>query len=171
MLKRTLIALGMATAVAAPVYALDNPQVSAVDVAAGAELDGNSSLSKFPTLNDDLSKTITAALNDQPVGVEPGYKVQVELTELDISPNPTESFVKGFNKLSGTVTVMDPEGNGAIGAFPIEVNAQSILPAPGTLTVAPSDEELYTAMLVGFAEATENGMDTLSETNSDTNDR
>lgn len=130
--------------------ALAGQGISDIDVQAGiAAPQGSNALDYYPTIAEDLEREILerVAVSDDPTG--PKIKVQIRSVSLDgdtILPDTAE-----FNELEGYVSYNG--GSRDLGeVIKLSAHTDNTVAGPGVVTIPPSQEDFYDAMLTAFAD-------------------
>lgn len=162
MIKRVSTAIGLALAIAAPAYALDEPlPVSNVKVETALQgVETADAIAIYPNINTDLETAIWGELkNPQTAGGE-GYDINVRLTSLSLDAQPVGPDGK-FNTLEGAVTYTQPHASAPVKTVPITIRATSADVPMGVIAISPDTADYYTAMLAAFANGVGQQMDGL----------
>ncbi len=150
-MKRILMTTA-AIAMGLPLQALaDEIAVHDVSVEAGIEaVEDREALEKWPELVTDLEAAVTAAFVD--MSAEDGYDLKVVLDGIGLDGAAAMGDAEMFSALEGSISVLTQEGE-ILGNVPVSVEASvlEVTSADGGLVVAPSTEQVYEAMVAGFA--------------------
>lgn len=168
LLQTTALCVGMALAAPAAFAA---PQISDVEVRTDlSDYESSNALDYWPNLAEDLGKAIVAQAELADSAEFPS--IVVEVTNVAVDGNPVLPNTGEFNQLGGIVQVFpgDPTLTKAPGDrgtedpiqnYPLRLHAIAGEAAPGEgwITIPPSQDDFYNAMITAFAAEVLKNMD------------
>lgn len=109
---------------------------------------------RFATISDDLENAIAARLVDRLA--DEGMKINVDISEVELSNTFTEAVGSAETTLVGTVSITDVSDNSNFSSYTLTVDvnqARTFLPAEmDVATLSASSDEYYKAMIDAFAQ-------------------
>lgn len=162
--KTTALCSVLALAAAGPLAAMEKT-LSGVEVKSDlSSYEDNNVLKYWPTMDEDLAVAISSKLNIDDTAEAPRISVEINKVAIDgdtVLPDSGE-----FNQLEGTVTTYEGMNNhdavskgqtqdALIGSYALRMSAVSEerqMP-DGWVTVAPSQEDFYNALIDAYAAA------------------
>jgi hypothetical protein len=152
--KSILLATSVSIA-ALSTAAYANEEIAFSEIKVEAVLDAaenTNALEVFPEIVTDLEQAIASRVK---TGSDAGLPtIKIDVRQISLNGNPMLTSIEGFNEISGVVAISDD--NNSIGAQSFAVNvaaypAEQVIPE-GYVVVAPSEEDFYNAMILGFAD-------------------
>ena len=159
-IKKLALAAGVSTiALTSAAQAQDELRISeiAVESSVAAAADSNG-LEFYPDLAEDIRAEVAERVALSSDGADPQIRIDLRKIALNGATMLPES--KEFNQLEGVVDITSPTGENAGYSFPVKVTAESgdgIVPE-GYVTVPPSDQEFYVALVSTFADIVAEGL-------------
>ncbi|WP_088625245.1 hypothetical protein [Oceanicola sp. 22II-s10i] len=159
MFKRAVTAIGLALALSAPAYALNEPlPVSNVKVDTALEgVNAPDVLGIYPKINEDLTAAIWERMENPMSGSADGYDIDVRVTNMMLDDAPMGPDGQ-FNTLEGIVAYTKPLEAAPVHSVPVTIRATSGAVPPGVIAIAPSEGDFYAAMIGAFAKTVEDQM-------------
>ncbi len=162
LLKTTAICSAFVLAAAGPLTALEKT-LSGLEVTSNlSAYEENNVLKFWPTLDEDLATAIASKLTIDDKADAP--RISVEINNVAINGNPVLTDSGEFNQLEGTVTTYAGTNSPAavakgsirdaqIGSYALRMQAVSGEPQvpDDWVTVAPSQEDFYNALIDAYA--------------------
>ncbi len=150
------IALATTLSVAAlssAAYAADPIAFSNVNVEASmSAAENGNALTVFPEIVTDLNTAVSERITASDDDSDP--TIRIDVRKVSLNGNPMLTGSNEFNEIEGVVDITDD--NNTIGSQSFAVNvaayAADITVPEGYVTVAPSEEDFYDAMISGFAD-------------------
>ena len=156
-MSRPILALALAAALLPPLPALAAPEpVSQVIVAVDLGAVSNTAAAgRFATLEADLQNALMTRLVDR-IGPD-GLKIEIDISEVELSNFYQEAFNAADTKLVGQVNVSHLTDNTDFASYELAVGVNDVTPlasaAQTQMTAAESTDKYYAALIAAFADA------------------
>lgn len=150
--KLTTAALASIAVLSSPVWAADASTVKEVNVTAEVTKLDAKAQEYYPNIAHDILAKIVEKmpLTDDPQG----YVVNVNIQHMSLDGDTVLPDSREFNRLEGVMSVISPDTNAGAESYPIRIAAHSADSAvpDGYVTVEPSNNDFYFALVDGFAQ-------------------
>lgn len=150
------IALATTLSVAAlssAAYAADPIAFSNVNVEASmSAAENGNALTVFPEIVTDLNTAVSERITASDDDSDP--TIRIDVRKVSLNGNPMLTGSNEFNEIEGVVDITDDSNTIGSQSFAVNVAAYAadITVPEGYVTVAPSEEDFYDAMISGFAD-------------------
>ena len=107
----------------------------------------------YPQITEDIRQAIAERVTTSDDDSNP--EIRVDIRRISLQGNAMLPDSAEFNELEGVVSINDQSGEIAGSSFPVAIAAHSdeaTLPE-GWISVAPSSDDFYNAMVTAFADA------------------
>ncbi len=141
------------TALSCAAYAADPIAFSNVNVEASmSAVESNNALKVFPEIVTDLRNAVSERVMASDDDSDP--TIRIDVRKISLNGNPMLTGSNEFNEIEGVVDITDDSNTIGSQSFAVNVAAYAadIAVPEGYVTVSPSEEEFYVAMISGFAD-------------------
>lgn len=156
---RSVAAAGLVAVLpfALPAYAVEPVMVREVDAVIALDaLTNPEAATRFANIELDLENAIAARLVDR-IDTEDGVKINIDISELELSNSFTETFNLADTKLVGVVQVIGTAQNPDSASYELSVDvngSKSFFPEGTVLETLPADSAVYyDSLIAAFADA------------------
>ncbi len=141
----------------APTLAASPAMVAEIDVGVAlSSLTNPDAATRFANLQGDLESAIATRLADR-IDVKDGVKINVDISEAELSNSFTEAFNLADTRLVGIVQVIGTAENPVSARYDLTVDvngAKMFMPEGTIIETLPADSAVYyDAMIAAFADA------------------
>ncbi|MDT8855442.1 hypothetical protein RNZ50_10540 [Paracoccaceae bacterium Fryx2] len=116
---------------------------------------------RFANMEADLENALTARLVDRIA--ETGVRINVDISEVELSNSYTENMGLAQTRLVGNVNVSDETNNSNYESYELTINVETsrpFIPAGVDVTVLPVNSDVYySAMIAAFADGVVKNLD------------
>jgi len=155
--KARLLSLVGALLLSTTAMAAAQTMVKEIDVSVDLPAVTNTAAAQhFATLDADLETALMTRLVDR-IDAEDGVKIEIDLSEVELSNFFEQAYDTAENKLVGQVNVSHPTDNTDFNSYELAIAVHDVTPLASAsaeqLTPAESSDKYYDAMIAAFADS------------------